>query len=253
MRTEIGHIPPASCAPAGFSIERDLPAGFAAFYRPLHDAFAERQREAIAERARTMNTAHAGTLPDYLPPSEAGSDWRIEIPDWATDQRNQMTGPADEHDLIVKMLNSGSPAVMIDLEDSMANEFALTLRGIDNAVAAYYGELTYVDAKRGDTVVGIKENPAMLWTRVRGLHLSQGGIYDEYTPASLFDLALLAFKLDFGRLRHPLAIYIPKSETAAEAVWWRDVFRAAWRSSRHIISLMKSRNSPIRCASICWA
>ena len=29
------HIPPMSTAPAGFSIERDLPAGFAAFSRPV--------------------------------------------------------------------------------------------------------------------------------------------------------------------------------------------------------------------------
>ena len=34
------------------------------------------------------------------------------------------------------MLNSGAPGVMIDLEDSMANVFSHTLRGIDNAVAA---------------------------------------------------------------------------------------------------------------------
>jgi len=26
------------------------------------------------------------------------------------DQRNQMTGPADDHELVVKMLNSGAPA-----------------------------------------------------------------------------------------------------------------------------------------------
>jgi malate synthase len=226
MRTEMRHIPPVSCAPRGFSIERDLPAGFADFYRPLHEAFAPRQRDAIKERARVLADAHAGKLPTYLPASAAAGDWRIELPAWAADQRNQMTGPADEHELIVKMLNSGSPAVMIDLEDSMANDFALTLRGIDNAVAAYYGELTYVDAKRGNAVVGIGAHPAMLWTRVRGLHLSQAGIYEEWTPASLFDLALLAYKLDFSRLRHPLAIYIPKTERAQEALWWRDVFRA---------------------------
>ena len=220
------HIPPVSDAPAGFSIERDLPAGFAEFYRPLHDAFIGRQRAAIAERARIMQAAHAGNLPAYLPPSAAAGDWRITLPPWAADQRNQMTGPADDHELIVKMLNSGSPAVMIDLEDSMANEFALTLRGIDNAVAAYYGELTYVDAKRGNAAVAIKPSSVVLWTRVRGLHLSQAGILDELTSASLFDLALLAYKLDFSRLNHPLAIYIPKSETADEALWWRDVFRA---------------------------
>ncbi len=173
-----------------------------------------------------MEASHAGRRPNYLPASEAGGDWRIELPEWAADQRNQMTGPADDHELIVKMLNSGSPGVMIDLEDSMANEFALTLRGIDNAVAAYYGELTYIDAKRGNATVPIKPSSVVLWTRVRGLHLSQAGVLDELTSASLFDLALLAYKLDFTKLRHPLGIYIPKSETADEALWWRDVLRA---------------------------
>ena len=39
-----------------------------------------------------------------------------------------------------------------------------------------------------------------MWTRVRGLHLSQAGVYaDAPTSGSLFDLALLAYKIDFSR------------------------------------------------------
>src|ERR1700736_3429009 len=208
------HIPPMSAAPAGFSIERDLPPGFAQFYRPLHERFTPRQQEAIAARHRVLDASQHGRKPQYLPPSDAQGDWKIEIPAWVRDQRNQMTGPADDHELGVKMLNSGAPGVMIDLEDSMANDFAHTLAGIDNTIAMYYRELTYNDKKRGGDVVGIKASPTVLWTRVRGLHLSQAGIYDEPTSASLFDLALLAYKLDFARLAHPLAIYIPKSQSA---------------------------------------
>jgi malate synthase len=233
MQTQLGakptathHIPPMSTAPAGFSIERDLPAGFAAFYRPLHEAFTPRQQAAIAARARVLEASIGGQKPAYPAPGPAQGDWRIEVPAWTADQRNQMTGPADDHQLGVKMLNSGAPGVMIDLEDSMANDFAHTLGGIDNVVKMYYGELTYVDVKRGGNVVGITPSATALWTRVRGLHLSQAGIYDEPTSASLFDLALLAFKLDFSKLKHPLAIYIPKSESADEALWWRDVFVA---------------------------
>ena len=220
------HIPPMSSAPAGFSIDTDLPPGFAAFYRPLHDAFTPRQQAAIEARHRVLADSQNGRKPQYLAPSDAQGEWRIDIPDWVRDQRNQMTGPADDLELGVKMLNSGAPGVMIDLEDSMANDFAHTLQGIDNTIAMYYGELTYVDQKRGGNVVGIKPSNTVLWTRVRGLHLSQAGIYPEPTSAALFDLALLAYKLDFSRLKHPLAIYIPKSQSADEALWWRDVFQA---------------------------
>ena len=235
------HIPPMSTAPAGFSIERDLPPGFAAFYRPLHERFTPRQQNAIAARHRVLDASQHGRKPQYLPASEAQGNWRIEIPAWVQDQRNQMTGPADDHELGVKMLNSGAPGVMIDLEDSMANGFAHTLGGIDNTIAMYYGELTYVDQKRGGNLVGIKQSPTVLWTRVRGLHLSQAGIYDEPTSASLFDLALLAYKLDFSKLKHPLAIYIPKSQAADEALWWRDVFQAVAEAKgldKHAIKAM---------------
>jgi malate synthase len=59
------------------------------------------------------------------------------------------------------------------------------------------------------------------------LHLSQAGVAaDGPASASLFDLALLAWRVNPEKLRHPLAIYIPKSESAEEATWWRDVFQA---------------------------
>jgi malate synthase len=214
-----------STAPQGFSIERDLPAGFAEFYRPLHERFTSRQQEFAATRKRVLAASHQGQRPNYLPPSAATTEtWSIELPSWCRDQRNQMTGPADEAELVVKMLNSGAPGVMLDLEDSMANEWDHTLLGVANVIAALYGELTYDDKKRGASV-GIKESSTVTWTRVRGLHLSQAGVYaDGPTSASLFDLAVLVYQLDLSRLKHPLAIYIPKSESAEEALWWRDVF-----------------------------
>jgi malate synthase len=216
-----------STAPAGFSIERDLPAGFAAFYHPLHERFTPRQQAFAAKRKVVLAASHEGQRPNYLPASAATTqDWSIDLPAWASDQRNQMTGPADEAELVVKMLNSGAPGVMLDLEDSMANEWDHTLLGISNVISALYGELTYEDKKRGGTV-RIAESPTVTWTRVRGLHLSQAGVYaDGPTSASLFDLAALVYQLDLSKVKHPLAIYIPKSESAEEALWWRDVFAA---------------------------
>ena len=216
-----------NAAPEGWSIDRDAPAGFAAFYRPLHEAFTARQKALVAKRRTVLEASHNGTYPTFLPPSEGTtSEWRIELPKWVADQRNQMTGPADDGELCVKLLNSGAPGVMLDLEDSMANTWRATMLGIENCIASLYGELAYDDQKRGKRV-GIEPSPTVAWVRVRGLHLSQAGVIaGDTTSASLFDLAYLVHQLDVSRLRHPLAIYIPKSESAEEALWWRDLFQA---------------------------
>src|SRR5262249_39167183 len=161
----------------------------------------------------------------YLPPSVSTMQaWRVELPDWCADQRNQMTGPADDAELVVKMLNSGAPGVMLDLEDSTANRWENLARGIQNILAALRGELTYFDRKR-DKVMGIQPSKTVIFTRPRGLHLHQAGVLPgELLPASLFDVAMVAYQVDFGALQQPLCFYIPKSESADEALWWRDLF-----------------------------
>jgi malate synthase len=216
----------SNTAPAGFDPRRDLPSGFLDRYLELHREFTPRQQAHAAARKVALAEAHRGSLPGHLPPSSATTgDWRIELPEWCADQRNQMTGPADDAELVVKMLNSGAPGVMIDLEDSMANDWPTLLRGHANAVEALHQSLGYDDAKRGGRVA-IKASPTVTWVRVRGLHLRQAGVVPgELTSASLFDLALLLHNLDPSRLQHPVAIYIPKTESADEASWWSDVFK----------------------------
>src|SRR5204863_6646591 len=98
----------------------------------------------------------------------------------------------------------------------------LTRRGDENAVKALHGELAYT-CKKGETV-GIKPSKTVLFTRVRGLHMSQHGVFDGPMSASLFDAALLVYQIDPARLKHPLCIYIPKSESSEEALWWRNLF-----------------------------
>jgi len=214
-------------AQPGFRPESDLPRGFIDFLLPLHRALSPRQRAFIASRADVLAASHRGKKPDYLPPSQASTEnWQIELPAWCTDQRNQMTGPADDADLVVKMLNSGAPGVMLDLEDSMANSWSNLRLGIYNILAALKGELSYLDTKRNRNV-GINESKTVVFTRPRGLHISQAGILpDELMSASLFDVAMVAYQADAGQLQHPLSFYIPKSESAEEALWWRDLFQA---------------------------
>src|SRR5579871_3583459 len=145
--------PRINFAPASFDPARDLPPGFMAFLTPLHRELTPRQQALVRRRAEVLAEAHAGRLPAYLPPSEATrGNWRIDLPEWCLDQRNQMTGPADDAELVVKMLNSGAPGVMLDLEDSMANFWDHLELGIKNIHSALRGELTYFDKKRNKEV-----------------------------------------------------------------------------------------------------
>jgi malate synthase len=214
-------------APPNFRPECDLSKGFIEFLLPLHRELTPLQQTLIAKRAQVLASAHQGRKPDYLPPSEVKSGaWKIQLPSWCTDQRNQMTGPADDGELVVKMLNSGAPGVMLDLEDSMANFWPNLRLGIANILSALKGDLAYFDARKNKSV-GIDRSKTVVFTRPRGLHLSQAGILPgELMSASLFDVAMVAYQADLDALQHPLSFYIPKSESAEEALWWRDLFRA---------------------------
>ena len=229
----IADVTGLSRARAGMQMNRapenaPLPEGFREFLQPLHRRFTPLQQEFIEKRQQVLQAAHAGRKPQHRLPSEATkTNWRIELPDYVQDQRNQMTGPADDAELVVKMLNSGAPGVMLDLEDSMANFWDHLELGIQNILAALRGELTYFDKKRNQ-VVGIKPAKTAILLRARGLHISQAGIFGDgdIMSASLYDVARLVFHVDAERdLKHPLTFYIPKSESAEEALWWRDLFQ----------------------------
>ena len=177
-------VVPVNSAPPDFDAARDLPQGFPEFLAPLHAALTLRQRALLARREYALAEAHAGKLPNYLPPSVATTNpWRIELPAWCADQRNQMTGPTDDADVVVKMLNSGAPGVMLDLEDSNANTWENNSRGIKNILEALAGQLTYFDRKRNRTV-GINPSATIIFTRPRGLHIHQAGVCLLYTSPS---------------------------------------------------------------------
>ena len=214
-------------APPEFNVEPNLPQGFGEFLRRLHQELTPRQQSLARQRREVLAAAHNGHKPDYLKPSAATTtEWTIPLPEWCADQRNQMTGPADDAELVVKMLNSGAPGVMLDLEDSMANTWSNLMTGVANIDRALRGELTYNDTKRNRTV-SINDSKTVVWVRPRGLHISQAGVvHNELTSASLFDVALVAYQANAERLKHPLSFYIPKSESAEEALWWRDLFGA---------------------------
>ncbi len=218
--------PRINCAPPDFDITKDLPAGFAKFFADLHREFTPRQQDLVRKRNEVLRESHKENLPDYGERDEkACGSWRIELPEWCADQRNQMTGPADDAELVVKMLNSSAPGVMIDLEDSMANFWTNLECGIENSIKALHGDLSYYDFKR-DRSIPINTSNTAVMIRVRGLHLNQAGIFaDELVSASVMDVARIAFGIERSKLKHNLTFYIPKSESSEEALFWRDLFQ----------------------------
>src|SRR5258707_3796580 len=159
-------------APADF--QQSLPEGFLEFLAPFHKRFAPRQAELLEDRRCALTDSLSGDkLAHHYPGPAVRNGWRIDLPEWCQDQRNQMTGPADDAELVVKMLNSGAPGVMLDLEDSTVNEWDHQRLGVENILQALCGSLTYQDAKRGGAA-GLKPSKQMIWIRRRRLHLHQG-------------------------------------------------------------------------------
>src|SRR5258708_792828 len=153
-------------APPDF--QQSLPEGFLEFLAPFHRRFAPRQATLLEDRRCALSDSLAGDKPaHHYPGAAVRNGWRIDLPEWCQDQRNQMTGPADDAELVVKMLNSGAPGVMLDLEDSTVNEWERQRLGVENILAALRGTLTYADNKR-DRVVGIQPSPVVIWIRPRG-------------------------------------------------------------------------------------
>jgi malate synthase len=212
-------------APQG-AAQSDLPPGFAEFLALLHRAFKDRHSALLEARRNALQASLQGQKPTHLPASaKTREQWRIQLPDWCQDQRNQMTGPADDAELVVKMLNSGAPGVMLDLEDSTVNDWEHQKLGVENVLQALSGTLTYFDKKR-NIQAAIQPSKTVIWIRARGLHLHQAGVLpNEICSASIFDVARIVFAVKQEELKHPLAFYIPKSESADEALFWRDLFQ----------------------------
>src|SRR5260370_36123725 len=124
------------------------------------------------------------------------------------------------------MRTAGATGVMVDLEVYSGNEWERHYNGVQNIVACLRGDLTYYDKKR-ERSVSIKPSGTVIFTRPRGLHMSQAGLVpSEVVSASLFDVARVFYGVDPVALKHPLCFYIPKSESADKALWCRVMFQA---------------------------
>jgi hypothetical protein len=201
--------PAVNAAPADYRLDDD--PGFADFYRQLHRTFAARQQLA-ARQARLHAGPGARRRSASAPPAVGGNR------DGVVRRHSRVVrGPAQPDVVSRRRRGAGGEEPQFQGAGRAARP-----RGLAGERAAVRER-----RHRNGELPGAAPNSTAIFVRVRGLHIGQRGVVPgETTPASLFDLARIWYRIDPARLRHPFAVSIPKSESAEEALWWRDVFRA---------------------------
>lgn len=191
--------------------------------------FADEVPSLLAARKAKQAVIDGGSLPDFLPETRAirDGDWQIRgIPDDLTDRRVEITGPVDRK-MIINALNANVKVFMADFEDSLAPSWSKVIDGQINLRDAVRGEIEFTAPETGKRYA-LKDDPAVLVCRVRGLHLIEKHVEfnGKPIPGSLFD-----FCLYFYHNYHQLLakgsgpyFYIPKLESHVEARWWAKVF-----------------------------
>ncbi len=192
--------------------------------------FRPRLQQLLAERQRKQARFDAGDLPDFLSETKAirESDWQVAaIPADLQDRRLEITGPVDRK-MVINALNADVKVFMADFEDAQSPTWQGVVEGQINLRDANLGSISYTDPNSGKAYA-LKENPALLIARVRGLHLWEKHLQvdGEVIPGALMDFALYFIhnlaqrqKMDTG-----VYFYLPKLQSHQEAKWWDDVFR----------------------------
>ncbi len=199
------------------------------FLTALCAQFASRVDALLSERERLQLWIDQGNLPDFLEQTQdiREGSWKIlGIPQDLQDRRVEITGPT-ERKMVINALNANVKVFMADFEDSMAPAWDKVLDGQVNLRDAVNGTIRYTNPDNGK-VYQLKENPAVLICRVRGLHLKEKHVSfaGKIIPGSLFDFALYFFNNYQALLKKGSGpyFYLPKLQAYQEAQWWSEVF-----------------------------
>ena len=192
--------------------------------------FRPRLQQLLAERGQKQARFDAGALPDFLAETKhiRESDWQVAaIPADLQDRRLEITGPVDRK-MVINALNADVKVFMADFEDAQSPTWQGVVEGQINLRDANLGTISYTDPQSGKHYA-LKDNPALLIARVRGLHLWEKHLQVDggQVPGALMDFALyfihnLAQRQKLGT---GVYFYLPKLQSHQEAKWWDDVFR----------------------------
>jgi malate synthase len=231
--------PEAGSARARALLTPEVVRILAALHRQLEP---ERQR-LLQEREVRQGAYDRGVVPTYLAQdSEAvQGEWRVApVPPDLQRRRVEITGPANDTKMIIKMLSRNeaghrADCAMVDFEDSMKPTWENVVDGVHNVAAAARQALTFVKPGEGGGPEQLYTldpgDMAKLLVRVRGLHLREAHLQVDGAPiaAGLFDLVLClahgaAPQVERGETP---AFYVPKVEHHREAAWWNRLFALA--------------------------
>lgn len=206
-----------------------------AFLTTLHDRFAGRRHDRLADRMRRrfdIGTGHDPHFRDDTAHIRDDLDWKVAgAGPGLEDRRVEITGPPRPK-LTINALNSGARVWLADLEDSMSPTWGNVVEGQLTLRDAIQGDLTYTSSDGREYRVTAERTPTIV-VRPRGLHLVEQHV--QYTDRMGRTLAASASLVDFGLYffhnaqaliarGHGPYFYIPKIESAEEAKLWDDVF-----------------------------
>jgi malate synthase len=205
------------------------------FIAELSRLFRDRIDDLLGRRKGRQTFFDGGGLPAFLPGTSElrEANWTVaSIPDDLQNRRVEITGPVDRK-MIINALNSGANVFMADFEDATSPTWTNIVSGQKNLMDAVRGTITHVDELTGKSYT-LGANPAVLFVRPRGIHLSEKHMLvdGKPVPACLFDYGLFFFHNVHALMQQGKRpyFYIPKLERNLDARFWNDVFAFSERN-----------------------
>lgn len=228
-----------SVATEGLVIHGPMKPGFEEILSPdaltlladVHRRFDSERLALLQERLKRQARLDSGEeILDFPKDTQAirNGDWTVPAaPADLQDRRVEITGPVDRK-MVINALNSGAKCFMADFEDASTPSWENMVEGQINLRDANARTIGFTDEKSGKSYA-LKDDPAVLIARARGLHLDEAHVTMDGEPVSggFFDFVLYLFHNHASTAKNGSGpyFYIPKLETRFEARLWSLVIR----------------------------
>jgi len=201
------------------------------FLHSLAARFEATRLQILDNRVRRLAELRAGKTFNFLESTASvrSHEWQVApIPPELADRRVEITGPVDRK-MVINALNSGASCFMADFEDSNSPTWHNCVDGQFNLRDAVRGTIDFQSPEGKQ--YRLVPNPAVLFVRPRGWHLTEKHVLVDGQPisASLFDFGLFFFhnvEALIAQGKRP-CFYLPKMESHLEARLWDNVFEFA--------------------------